>query len=472
MTKQEIINSLSKDDCIYILNTYDTYSAVFLHLFKNHNVKPFIKKKLKEKFDFFELSYEKIDKRKNYSPIWKVSIDDFKKIVEASMSIQEILSFFGLKNQGSNFRTLKRRFEIENISYEDFVLKSRKNNSNHSKKRTHSDDLFIINSKSQRGSVRGRILKDQLKPYLCEICGQKPFWNGMPMTLILDHINGVNNDHRLENLRFVCANCNIQLDTTNGKNKNLTKIIPSTSEIDFKLIEIEKSNLIKLSLKPIKKDLYKMTIRRFSSKEERFCLECDFKIKLDNKSGLCFSCLLKNKEPKYSDIMEVYDMVVAVGYVKTGKHYGVSDKSVSKWLKKHNLNPLEKKNTENFINMAFKLKEFIALNNTFPSYKETELWNWMQAVRGRYKTGTVKEDEIMILNNISERILKPESNEDLLEKGFKRLEDFLKKEKRMPRRSTKNKDEDLIAIFIKNEYKRSNPERVERIKNLLSSYNL
>ena len=37
------------------------------------------------------------------------------------------------------------------------------------------------------------------------------------MTLILDHINGINNDHRLENLRFVCPNCNIQLDTNCGK---------------------------------------------------------------------------------------------------------------------------------------------------------------------------------------------------------------------------------------------------------------
>jgi len=33
------------------------------------------------------------------------------------------------------------------------------------------------------------------------------------MTLILDHINGVNNDNRLENLRIVCPNCNATLDT-------------------------------------------------------------------------------------------------------------------------------------------------------------------------------------------------------------------------------------------------------------------
>ena len=39
------------------------------------------------------------------------------------------------------------------------------------------------------------------------------------MTLILDHINGKNHDDRFENLRWVCPNCNQQLETTNGKNR-------------------------------------------------------------------------------------------------------------------------------------------------------------------------------------------------------------------------------------------------------------
>ena len=42
----------------------------------------------------------------------------------------------------------------------------------------------------------------------------KPIWQGKPLTLILDHINGKNNDDRLENLRWVCPNCNRQLPTT------------------------------------------------------------------------------------------------------------------------------------------------------------------------------------------------------------------------------------------------------------------
>jgi hypothetical protein len=36
--------------------------------------------------------------------------------------------------------------------------------------------------------------------------------------MVLDHINGVPNDNRLENLRFLCPNCNSQTDTFAGRN--------------------------------------------------------------------------------------------------------------------------------------------------------------------------------------------------------------------------------------------------------------
>ena len=75
-----------------------------------------------------------------------------------------------------------------------------------------------IEDYASRASVRKKILKDQLIPYQCGICELKE-WNGKQLSLHLDHINGKNGDHRLENLRFLCPNCHSQTDTYTGRNK-------------------------------------------------------------------------------------------------------------------------------------------------------------------------------------------------------------------------------------------------------------
>jgi hypothetical protein len=65
-----------------------------------------------------------------------------------------------------------------------------------------------------------RIAKKYLaetRGYKCAICAYSE-WRGEPIPLILDHINGNPEDHRLENVRLVCGNCNMQLPTFAGRN--------------------------------------------------------------------------------------------------------------------------------------------------------------------------------------------------------------------------------------------------------------
>ena len=78
------------------------------------------------------------------------------------------------------------------------------------------------NKPSKYKESRIRTIKKHLmetKEYKCEICGQLPEWNGKPLVLVLDHINGDSSDNRVENLRFVCPNCDIQLPTFGSKNR-------------------------------------------------------------------------------------------------------------------------------------------------------------------------------------------------------------------------------------------------------------
>lgn len=80
-------------------------------------------------------------------------------------------------------------------------------------------EVFVEDSTYPRHKLKERIIKQKMIDYHCACCGIGPVWNGRPMPLILDHINGINNDNRLENLRFVCSNCDSQLDTYKSRNK-------------------------------------------------------------------------------------------------------------------------------------------------------------------------------------------------------------------------------------------------------------
>jgi endogenous inhibitor of DNA gyrase (YacG/DUF329 family) len=63
-----------------------------------------------------------------------------------------------------------------------------------------------------------------LKKYLtetrgehCEDCGIGSIWNGKPLVLQLDHIDGDSDNNHLKNLRLLCPNCHTQTETFGSK---------------------------------------------------------------------------------------------------------------------------------------------------------------------------------------------------------------------------------------------------------------
>lgn len=91
-------------------------------------------------------------------------------------------------------------------------------------RRLKDEDVFVEKSTYARHHIKERLIKSSIIPYECNICGIGPVWNEKPMPLILDHINGSNDDNRLENLRFVCSNCDSQLPTYKSRNIKSQKI--------------------------------------------------------------------------------------------------------------------------------------------------------------------------------------------------------------------------------------------------------
>jgi hypothetical protein len=65
--------------------------------------------------------------------------------------------------------------------------------------------------------LRQRLILTGLKKPICEAC-LRGFWNGRPIPLELDHINGKRDDNRLRNLRLLCPNCHAQTSTYRGRN--------------------------------------------------------------------------------------------------------------------------------------------------------------------------------------------------------------------------------------------------------------
>ena len=76
--------------------------------------------------------------------------------------------------------------------------------------------MLLLTGKS-RQNIKHRLLRAGLLENRCEECGLSE-WRGRPLTAHIDHINGIRNDHRLENLRMLCPNCHSQTETYSGHN--------------------------------------------------------------------------------------------------------------------------------------------------------------------------------------------------------------------------------------------------------------
>jgi hypothetical protein len=144
-------------------------------------------------------------------------------------------------------------------------------------------------------------ITEGLKRPVCELCGQGEIWRGRRMGLILDHVNGVRDDHRLQNVRIVCPNCNATLDTHCGR-KNRLHVV------------------------------------------ERDCLLCGkpFRPKYERHQYCSRECgqrasqpgprpqIRRVERPPYEQLMAE---LAASNYSAVGRKYGVSDNAIRKWVR-------------------------------------------------------------------------------------------------------------------------------------------
>ena len=167
------------------------------------------------------------------------------------------------------------------------------------KQATPLADLLVERRFTNRARLTERLYEAGLKQPRCELCGQGEEWRGRRMSLILDHVNGVSDDNRLENLRIVCPNCNATLDTHCGRNAALA------SERECRLCG---------------------TTFRPKHSRQRYCSRrCGMRAPKPSRPQ---PHLRRVERPPYEQLLAE---IAQLGYVGVGRKYGVSDNAIRKW---------------------------------------------------------------------------------------------------------------------------------------------
>lgn len=214
--------------------------------------------------------------------------EELEQLVKTSNSFSEILRKQNKSISGTAVKILKDKLDNYGISY--LFL-----NEKEIGKQIPLEEVLVENRNYNSNTLKKRLIEVGLKEDKCEICGCSNEWNGKPLTLQLDHINGNHSDNRLENLRIVCPNCHSQTETFSNKR----------------------------------------------AKKHNYCVDCGCEISL--KSTRCNTCASKHKNSfkvKPEDRPskeELFELIKNNPFTKIGEMYGVKDNTIRKWCKNYGL---------------------------------------------------------------------------------------------------------------------------------------
>ena len=145
--------------------------------------------------------------------------EDLSTVVAVSLSYSDCLRRLGLPTTGGTFNIFKRRLVQESVNTSHFKRFGMVPGSPNVPLTIEEFRVFLVQeSKMTQSRLRRYFRRFSLRPYVCRLCYQMPVWRDQPLALELDHINGVNNDCRLENLRWLCPNCHSQTETFGRRN--------------------------------------------------------------------------------------------------------------------------------------------------------------------------------------------------------------------------------------------------------------
>ena len=171
--------------------------------------------------------------------IYKLSDEQFVELLKKSSTISEVLFKLGYSVKGNSWGFAKIRQRMSDLNLDGSIFKGKSPITKYgSLHKVNASDVLKPNCKHARSVLRRYVINNNLIPYRCAICGCVE-WQGRTLSLELDHINGINNDNRIENLRFLCPNCHSQTTTYGSRNQQRNDSEYEISDDLRNLIETE-----------------------------------------------------------------------------------------------------------------------------------------------------------------------------------------------------------------------------------------
>lgn len=216
--------------------------------------------------------------------------DQLRNALASSISIAGVLRALGLSTSPGNYKTIYHHINLLQLPVDHLRGKSHGTSSGG---RRELAEVLTKGSFYNTRDLKKRLIREGLLNEQCAKCGLGPEWEGVPLSLQLDHINGDPSDNQLYNLRILCPNCHSQTQTykKGGQSRYQRTVSINTCRTCNKAISPK-------------------------------ALQCKICSSGDQPT--------KVKWPPTSTLVE---LVQSTSYVEVGRRLGVSDNAVRKRLK-------------------------------------------------------------------------------------------------------------------------------------------